>query len=147
MAEESLDDSVSTQADEEDTSVRLERVDESPTHEIITEELLETTAKDFSRYLTINHQIEVGYNYSIIIYVLVSITTWFLLQKQQLDERIESIVFRVEEFQRQLDWMHQNVTSTSEKVSDIHLQAQGFKELFNKIDQIEVSNINTYTLT
>ncbi len=75
MAEESLDDSVSTQADEEDTSVRLERVDESPTHEIITEELLETTAKDFSRYLTINHQIEVGYNYSIIIYVLVSITT------------------------------------------------------------------------
>lgn len=47
-------------------------------------------------------------------------------------------MFRVEEFQRQLEWMHQNVTSTSEKVSDIHLQVQAFKALFQKIDQIEV---------
>lgn len=67
---------------------------------------------------------------------MVYMKTYF--QKKQLDERIQSIVFRVEEFQRQLEWMHQNVTSTSEKVSDVHLQVQAFKTLFQKIDQIEV---------
>ena len=50
-------------------------------------------------------------------------------------------MFRVEEFQRQLDWMHQNVTSTSEKVSELHIQTQRFKELFDKIDQIEVRKV------
>jgi hypothetical protein len=54
-----------------------------------------------------------------------------------LDERIQSIAFRVEEFQRQLEWMYQNVTSTSEKVLELHLYMENFIELFDKIDQIE----------
>ena len=64
MAEESkqcLEDSSSTLPDDEETSVRQERIIESPTHEIITEELLKETAKDFSSYLIINHQAEVSF--------------------------------------------------------------------------------------
>lgn len=59
-------------------------------------------------------------------------------QKRQLDERIEQIVFRVEEFQQQLLWMHQNVSSTSEKVSIVHAKLDQLKALFERIDQVEV---------
>lgn len=34
--------------------------------------------------------------------------------------------------------MHQNVTSTSEKVSELHTHTRKLTNLFNKIDQIEV---------
>ena len=64
---------------------------------------------------------------------------FFLPQKQQLDERIQSIVVRVEEFQQQLDWMHQNMTSTSEKMSELYAKTQQLHHLFNRIDQVEVT--------
>ena len=55
-----------------------------------------------------------------------------------LDERIEGVVFRVEEFKRQLDWMHQNITSSSKKMQELYEQSQHLKELFQRIDQVEV---------
>lgn len=63
---------------------------------------------------------------------------FFVLQKRQLDERIEQVSFRVEEFQQQLSWMHQNVSSTSEKVSIVHSKMEQLKTLFERIDQVEV---------
>ena len=138
MAEESkqsLSESGSTNPDEENVVTHSSTIEESPTHEVLTEEILNATAEDFTSYLLINDNQEVWQLY---LYTLALNVFFLSSQRQQLDERIQSIVFRVEEFQRQLEWMHQNVTSTSEKVSDIHLQAQEFKELFHKIDQIEV---------
>ncbi|XP_003384747.1 PREDICTED: uncharacterized protein LOC100633886 [Amphimedon queenslandica] len=95
-----------------DGSTRLE--EEEETREV-SDENIEKSAKDYAEYLVVNSKQE----------------------KAQLDERIQSIHFRVEEFERQLEWMHQNVTSTSEKVSELHSHTLKLNDLFNKIDQIE----------
>ena len=61
MAEEAqqpLEESSSTQPDEEVVH-SPQRVMESPTHEVLTEEDLENTARDFASYLVINNQQEV----------------------------------------------------------------------------------------
>ncbi len=49
------------------------------------------------------------------------------------------MVFRVEEFKRQLEWMHQNITSNSTKMQELYEHTQHLKELFHRIDQVEVS--------
>ena len=59
-------------------------------------------------------------------------------QKQVLDERVQSVVFRVEEFKQQLDHMHQNITSCSDKMQEVYEHMQQLKELFQRIDQVEV---------
>ena len=59
-------------------------------------------------------------------------------QKQVLDERVQSVVFRVEEFKQQLDHMHQNITSCSDKTQEVYEHMQQLKELFQRIDQVEV---------
>ena len=69
---------------------------------------------------------------------------WFVVQKRQLDDRIEQIVFRVEEFKQQLLWMHQNVSSTSEKVSIVHAKLEQLMALFERIDQVEVCVVACY---
>ena len=62
-------------------------------------------------------------------------------QKQLLDDRIESVVFRVEEFKSQLEHMHQNMTSSSEKIEELHGHTHLLKELFSQIDQVEVLHV------
>ena len=59
-------------------------------------------------------------------------------QTQQLDERIESVVFRVEEFKQQLSRMHSNITSTSDKMRQLHGNTEQLKALYTRIDQVEV---------
>ena len=61
-----------------------------------------------------------------------------LLQKQLLDDRIESVVLRVDEFKKQLETMHGNLASSSEKMQDLHEKMRMLKELFKRIDQVEV---------
>ena len=60
------------------------------------------------------------------------------LQKQLLDDRIESVVLRVDEFKKQLETMHGNLASSSEKMQDLHEKMRMLKELFKRIDQVEV---------
>ena len=50
-------------------------------------------------------------------------------------------MFRVEEFKRQLDWMHQNIASSSSKTQELHEHTQPLGELFQRIDQVEVSAV------
>lgn len=62
MAEESkssIEDSLSTQTDEEENTSYHQTIEESPTHELLTEEVLESTAKDFANYLIINDRQDV----------------------------------------------------------------------------------------
>ena len=62
MAEESrqsLEDSTSTQQDEEESLSFPRITEESPTHEMLTEEVFRATALDFANYLVINNQQEV----------------------------------------------------------------------------------------
>lgn len=54
----SLEDSSSTQTDEDSTPYP-QAIDESPTHELLTKEVLESTAKDFASYLIINDRQDV----------------------------------------------------------------------------------------
>ena len=61
-----------------------------------------------------------------------------LLQKQLLDDRIESVVFRVEEFKSQLEHVQHNMVSNAEKVDDIHSYVQQLKDLYARVDQVEV---------
>ena len=60
------------------------------------------------------------------------------LQKQLVDDRIESVVLRVDEFKKQLETMHENLTSSSEKMQELHEKMRMLKELFKRIDQVEV---------
>ncbi len=50
------------------------------------------------------------------------------------------MVFRVEEFKRQLEWMHQNITSCSGKTQELYEHTQQLKDLYNRIDQLEVNS-------
>ncbi len=59
-------------------------------------------------------------------------------QTQQLDERIENVVFRVEEFKAQLAHMHTNISSTSDKMRHLHDNSEQLKTLYTRIDQVEV---------
>ncbi|XP_064393136.1 biogenesis of lysosome-related organelles complex 1 subunit 4-like [Halichondria panicea] len=56
---------------------------------------------------------------------------------QQLDERIENVVFRVEEFKAQLAHMHTNISSTSDKMRHLHDNSEQLKTLYTRIDQVE----------
>ena len=56
-----------------------------------------------------------------------------------LDDRIESVVFRVEEFKSQLERMHQSLTSAFREMEELHKQMPLLKELFARIEQVEVS--------
>lgn len=56
-----------------------------------------------------------------------------------LDDRIESVVFRVEEFKSQLERMHQSLTSAFGETEELHKQMPLLKELFARIEQVEVS--------
>ena len=60
------------------------------------------------------------------------------VQKQLLDDRIESVVLRVDEFKKQLETMHENIASSSEKMEALHEKMTMLKELFKRIDQAEV---------
>ena len=60
------------------------------------------------------------------------------LQKQLVDDRIESVVLRVDEFKKQLETMNENLTSSSEKMQELHEKMRMLKELFKRIDQVEV---------
>ena len=60
-------------------------------------------------------------------------------QKQLLDDRIESVLLRVDEFKKQLETMHENTASNSEKMQDLHDKMRMLKDLFKRIDQVEVS--------
>ena len=62
-------------------------------------------------------------------------------QTQLLDDCIETVVVRVEEFKQQLDVMHKNITSSSNKMEELHEKTQQLTELFQRIDQIEVGYI------
>ena len=62
MAEESkqsLSESGSTNPDDESIIEQSNTIEESPTHELLTEEVLKTTADDFTNYLIINNNQEV----------------------------------------------------------------------------------------
>ena len=60
-------------------------------------------------------------------------------QKQLLDDRIEGVVFRVEEFKSQLDHVQHNMVCNAEKVDDLHSYAQQLKDLYARADQVEVT--------
>jgi len=76
---------------------------------------LKKIAQDYAEYLVVNSKQE----------------------KQVLDERVQSVVFRVEEFKQQLDHMHQNITSSSNKMQEAYEHMQQLRELFQRIDQVE----------
>lgn len=60
-------------------------------------------------------------------------------QKQVMDDRIEGVVFRVEEFKSQLEHVQHNMVCNSEKVDDLHSYAQHLKDLYTRVDQVGVS--------
>jgi uncharacterized coiled-coil DUF342 family protein len=49
------------------------------------------------------------------------------------------VVLRVDEFKKQLETMNENLTSSSEKMEELHKKMRMLKELFNRIDQVEVN--------
>ena len=55
-----------------------------------------------------------------------------------LDDRIEGVVFRVEEFKSQLEHVQRNMISNAEKVDDLHSHVQQLKDLYTRVDQIQV---------
>ena len=59
-------------------------------------------------------------------------------QKQVLDDRIEGVVFRVEEFKSQLEHVQRNMISNAEKVDDLHSHVQQLKDLYARVDQVQV---------
>ena len=96
-------------------------------------------AEDYAHYLVVNSKQDVR------IYILLWVGLTLLphtihtcIQTQQLDERIESVVFRVEEFKQQLSRMHSNITSTSDKMGQLHDNTEQLKALYKRIDQVEV---------
>ena len=70
-----------------------------------------------------------------------------VLQKQVLDDRIEGVVFRVEEFKSQLEHVQHNMVSNAEKVDDLHSYSQQLKDLYTRVDHVEVftTSLGTYT--
>lgn len=116
---------------------------------------LARTAEEYAQYLVVNSKQDVSWKLHCVSLVscidnlhrctlLLSSCRLELLpplhlKKQALDERIENVVFRVEEFKRQLEWMHQNITSCSGKTHELYEHTQQLKELFRRIDQVEVS--------
>lgn len=63
-----------------------------------------------------------------------------------LDDRIEGVVFRVEEFKSQLDHVQQHMISNAEKVDDLHSHVQQLKELYARVDQVQVIYIKVNRL-
>ena len=47
-------------------------------------------------------------------------------------------MLRVDEFKKQLETMHENLTGSSEKMQELHEKIRMLKELFKRIDQVEV---------
>ena len=69
-------------------------------------------------------------------------TAYFHFQKQVLDDRIEGVVFRVEEFKSQLEHVQHNMVCNAEKVDDLHSYTQQLKDLYARVDQVDVRNIS-----
>lgn len=61
-----------------------------------------------------------------------------------MDDRIEGVVFRVEEFKSQLEHVQHNMVCNSEKVDDLHSYAQHLRDLYTRVDQVGVSYIGIY---
>ena len=59
-----------------------------------------------------------------------------------LDDRIEGVVFRVEEFKSQLEHVQHNMVCNAEKVDDLHSYTQQLKDLYARVDQVDVRNIS-----
>ena len=47
-------------------------------------------------------------------------------------------MLRVDEFKKQLETMHENIASSSDKMQDLHERMRMLKDLFKRIDQVEV---------
>lgn len=64
-----------------------------------------------------------------------------------MDDRIEGVVFRVEEFKSQLEHVQHNMVSNAEKVDDLHSYSQQLKDLYTRVDHVEVftTSLGTYT--
>ena len=62
-----------------------------------------------------------------------------MFQKQVMDDRIESVVFRVEEFKSQLEHVQHNMICNAEKIDDLHSYVQQLKELYARVDQVQVN--------
>lgn len=60
-------------------------------------------------------------------------------QKQLMDDRIEGVVFRVEEFKSQLEHVQHNMVCNSEKMDDLHSYVQHLKDLYTRVDQVGVN--------
>ena len=56
-----------------------------------------------------------------------------------LDERIEGVVFRVEEFKQQLVHLHDNIATSSDKMAELQSNTAQLAQLFQRVDQVEVS--------
>ena len=50
-------------------------------------------------------------------------------------------MLRVDEFKKQLETMNENISSSSEKMQDLHDRMKMLKDLFKRIDQVEVNKI------
>lgn len=61
-----------------------------------------------------------------------------LFQKQVLDDRIEGVVFRVEEFKSQLEHVQHSMVCNAEKIDDLHSHVRQLKDLYARVDQVEV---------
>ena len=48
---------------------------------------------------------------------------------------------RVDEFKQQLYFLHQNITSDSSKMQELQENSEQLEALFNRIDQMEVSDL------
>ena len=51
-------------------------------------------------------------------------------------------MFRVEEFKSQLEHVQHNMVCNAEKVDDIHSYVQQLKDLYARVDQVEVHDLN-----
>ena len=51
-------------------------------------------------------------------------------------------MFRVEEFKSQLEHVQHNMVCNEEKVDDLHSCVQQLKDLYARVDQVEVKNIS-----
>ncbi len=63
-SKQSLSESGSTNPDEENVVTHSSTIEESPTHEVLTEEILKATAEDFTSYLLLNNNQEVWQLYT-----------------------------------------------------------------------------------
>ncbi|XP_033626623.1 biogenesis of lysosome-related organelles complex 1 subunit 4-like [Asterias rubens] len=81
-----------------------------------TEDILEETARDFAGYVLVDPQRE----------------------KQQLDDKIEAMLTRLDEFCAVVDMIRTDSSlSLNRSLPGIHEKAQEIKQIFTKIDQLE----------